>query len=186
MIRKRRRLGLTNYKKRVALLKNGLPRVVARKSNRNITMQICEYQEDGDLVIAAANSNELKGLGWYPKRNTPTAYLTGMLLASKARELKHKEFILDIGLHKPAKASVLFAAAKGAVDNGLKIRNNIEFDEKRISGMHIKEYAELISKNGKQMVQFSVYMKNGLNPANIVELFNSVKSKIIDVSKIKK
>lgn len=177
MVRKRRRLGLTNYRKRIMLLKGGMPRVVVRKSNKSILMQVCEYKEDGDIIQAHVNSKELKELGWQPRRNTPTAYLTGMLLANKAKELKHKEYILDIGLYKPAKASVIFAAAKGAIDNGMNIRGNIEFDEQRISGMHIKSYSELLSK-GKEGTQFSKYKKEGFDPSKINDIFNEVKSKL--------
>ncbi len=183
MIRRRRRLGLTDYNNRKTLLKGGLPRVVVRKSNRGIRMQICEYAENGDVVKASASSNELKRLGWLPKRNTPTAYLTGMALAGKAEKLKIGECILDIGLHKPAEASVLFAAAKGAIDNGLDIRGNIDFDSNRISGAHIKGYSELLAKDKKETSIFSSYAKGGISVPNITGLFNDVKSKLIGNNK---
>jgi large subunit ribosomal protein L18 len=170
MIRRRRREGLTNYSKRVALLKGGLPRVVVRKSNRGITMQVSSYTETGDRVLAQANSNELRQFGWLPKRNTPTAYLTGALLARKSVKLNLEECVLDTGLTKPTKASLLFAAAKGAIDNGLKIRSNIEFDEKRIRGEHIKAYAEKLG--GEAGPAFSTYRKGNVSIAQMGELFD--------------
>ena len=63
-------------------------------------------------------------MGWEPRCNIPTAYLTGLLLAKKWKG----EATLDIGLYKPVKGSVVFAAAKGAQDGGLKLGANIEID----------------------------------------------------------
>ncbi len=59
-------------------------RVVVRKSNRGISMQVVEYDRSGDKIIASSNSKELKGMGWEPRCNIPTAYLTGMLLGKQA------------------------------------------------------------------------------------------------------
>ncbi len=139
-------------------------------------MQICEYSEAGDKVITTANSNELKKMGWPARSNTPTAYLTGVLLAHKSANAKGKEMVLDIGLNKPTKASTLFAAAKGAIDAGLKIRANIQFDEKRINGEHISENANKLTKGNEQ--QFASYKKNNVDLTKINELFNKVKGSI--------
>ena len=131
---------MTNYKKRIAMLKGGLARVVVRK-NRAINVQIAEYDSTGDKVVASANSKELKAFGWEPRSNIPTAYLTGLLLAKKAKGMKGKELILDIGLYRPMKGSVIFAAAKGTVDGGINIISNIEIDAKRLSGSHIADFS---------------------------------------------
>ena len=136
MIRLRRKISVTNYKKRIAMLKSGLPRVVVRKSNRGISMQVIAYEPDGDKITASASSSELKAMGWEPRSNMPTAYLTGLLLAKKASSMKGMEMVLDIGIYRPVKGSVIFAAAKGAQDGGLKVAGEIEVDEKRISGAH--------------------------------------------------
>lgn len=172
MIRRRRKQGLTDYSKRTALLKGGLPRVVARKSNRGITMQISVYEEDGDKIAAQASSSELRQYGWLPRSNTPTAYLTGMLLAKKAVQYENQEFVLDTGLSKPGKASVLFAAARGAVDNGLKIRNGIEFDIERIRGQHISRFADNLGSAAGN--RFSLYRKGNVDIAKMGELFDKV------------
>ncbi len=161
MIRRRRREGRTNYAKRIKLLKGNMPRLVVRKTNRRIIMQICNYDEKGDRTIAMADSNELKQYGWDAKVNTPTAYLTGMLMATKAKGLSIDECILDTGLNKPLKSSVVFAAAYGAKENGLNVRANIEFDEKRIRGEHIDSYNK---SKGKE--------------TNIAGLFDATKKKI--------
>ncbi|MEM0148334.1 MAG: 50S ribosomal protein L18 [Candidatus Micrarchaeaceae archaeon] len=161
MIKRRRREGVTNYLKRIKLLQSGLPRLVVRKSNRSIIMQICIYEENGDRIIASAYSKELASLGWEPKTNTPTAYLTGMLLAKKVRNLGIKDCILDTGLYKPSSGSILFAAALGAKDSGLAVRSNIKFDAKRIRGEHIDDYNKMQGKESK-----------------IAEAFDAVKAKL--------
>jgi len=39
----RRRRGITNYRKRLALLKSGIPRAVVRFSNAKISIQIIDF-----------------------------------------------------------------------------------------------------------------------------------------------
>jgi large subunit ribosomal protein L18 len=180
MIKKRRRLALTDYRKRVALLLGNMPRVVIRKSNRGITMQIVAFEPKGDKVITGVSSKELAKYGWSPRSNTPTAYLTGLALAQKAKSHKFESLVIDIGLYKPGKASVIFAAARGAADGGLKILNNITFDEKRIKGAHISNYARLIKPdNNKYKKQFSAYEEAKLNPEMLEQLFEATKKKIM-------
>ncbi|MGD0729158.1 MAG: 50S ribosomal protein L18 [Candidatus Micrarchaeaceae archaeon] len=177
MIRRRKRTSTTNYKKRVAALKSDMNRVVIRKSNRAVTMQVIGYEKDGDKIVASANSKELKEKGWEPRCNIPTAYLTGMLLASKLKD-KKLDYILDIGLYRPVKGSVIFAAAKGFQDNGANLHSNIEFDEARISGSHIQDYATKLDAN-KYKEQFSSYIKNGFDAKAIKQKFDSVKKEIM-------
>jgi large subunit ribosomal protein L18 len=173
MIKNRRRSSVTDYKRRIALLKSRLNRVVVRKSNRSIRMQIVEYTEKGDRILASAGSGELAAMQWQPRANIPTAYLTGMLLAKKAKGMATQEMVLDTGLYKPIKSSVVFAAAKGAIDGGLKIANNIEFDEKRLSGQHISEYAKAAGKD-----KFSGYRKANFDAQRMKEIFEELKKKI--------
>ena len=149
-IRKRRKEAVTDYARRVRLLKGGKNRLVIRRSNRGIVAQAVKYSVDGDMTISTARSEELRKLGWMPRRNTPTAYLTGMALAKKLKG-KTEDYVLDIGVHNPSKASVLFAAALGAADNGLKLLNNIEFDRERLSGKHIADYLSK-AKEGTQFI----------------------------------
>ena len=53
----RRRLeGKTNYKKRLELVKSGLPRLAVRKSNKFVLVQIIKFGRTGDNVLAQANS----------------------------------------------------------------------------------------------------------------------------------
>ena len=177
MIRNRKRTSLTNYKKRIAQLKSNSKRLVVRKSNRAIAMQVIEYERNGDKILASVNSRELKALGWEPRCNIPTAYLTGMLLASKLKD-KAEEYILDIGLYRPVKSSVIFAAAKGFKDNGANLNSNIEFDEKRLSGEHIAKYAA-DAKDEVYKAQFSDYIKNNFDAKEIIVKFDALKKQIM-------
>jgi large subunit ribosomal protein L18 len=179
MIRIRRKKAMTDYKQRIALLKGRLPRLVVRRSNREVRMQIAAYEEAGDKILKSVNSGELKAYGWEPRGNIPTAYLTGLLLSKKAGELKGKEMVLDIGLQTPMKGSVIFAAAKGSIDGGMKVLSNIEFDAKRLSGAHIADYSAKGEALARSKSQFSAYAKAGFDVSKMTERFEEVKKKIL-------
>ena len=55
----RRRKGITDYRKRLALLKSGIPRAVVRFTNAKIVIQITEFSNQGDRVLASATSSDL-------------------------------------------------------------------------------------------------------------------------------
>jgi len=176
-IRHRRKSATTNYKKRVATLKGGADRLVVRKSNKAVTLQIIRYEEKGDIVECTANSGELKKMGWQPRCNIPTAYLTGLLLATKLKDRK-RDFVLDIGLYRPVKGSVVFAAAKGFKDSGANLHSGIEFDEARLSGTHISSYAKAIDEN-EYKSRFSSYIKEGFDVKSLESRFESVKKELM-------
>ncbi len=140
---RRRREGKTNYKKRLALLKSGKPRLVIRVLNRQVIAQLVEFDPKGDRVLASATSHELRKFGWegHPG-NAPSAYLTGLLLGIRAKKKGYSEAILDIGLHTPVPGSNVYAALKGAVDAGLEIPHSEDVipSEDRINGSLIAEY----------------------------------------------
>ena len=143
MIFKRKRQGKTNYKKRLEYLKSGTPRLVIRKSLKNILAQVIEYAPSGDKVIVSAHTKELsKKYGWDSKTNIPTAYLLGLLISKKIKGKSIKKLILDPGLKKPTKNSLIYSFLKGAVDFGLNIPHSKEVfpTDKRILGEHIKNF----------------------------------------------
>ena len=142
---KRKREGRTDYKKRLNLLKGNTDRLVVRKTNTKIIMQIAKYEPDGDRVLITVTSTELKKLGWmHSYKNIPAAYLTGLLLAKKAKENKIDAVILDLGLTSPLKGSKLFSALKGAIDGGLSVPASEEIfpTDERLKGEHIASYLE--------------------------------------------
>jgi large subunit ribosomal protein L18 len=158
---KRRREGKTNYRKRVASLKSDSIRLVIRRSNSYIQAQFVKYEQTGDKTLLTVNSILLsKKFGWkYSCKNTPAAYLLGLLAGKLAVKAKINEAIADIGLNTVAKGSSIFAVVKGVADAGLKINFNPKIlpSEERISGKHI-----------------AAHFKN-----KIMEDFLAVKAKII-------
>ncbi len=150
--KKRRIKGITNYPKRLTLLKGKSPRLVVRKTNRYIILQIIESENAQDNVLYSANTRELLNLGW-PKdkknslKSLSAAYLGGLVLGNKAKELKSK-VILDSGLIPSIKGSRIYSAVKGVADSGIEV----PFDKKilpsneRIEGEHMKLDKEIFNK----------------------------------------
>lgn len=177
---KRRRRNLTNYAKRMGLIKSQLPRLVVRKSAKNVIVQFIIYGTDGDQTICSTNSKELSKYGWPARRNTPTAYLTGMLAAKKALGKGVKKSIADIGLNTPSKGSLVFAAVRGAVLAGVEVPLGENMaDENREKGAHIAELAKSIKGKPEYESRFSAYLKAGVNPENLVDLFEKTKGSIL-------
>lgn len=172
---RRRREGKTNYRKRLAQVKSKKLRLVVRKTNTRILVQVIRYNPKGDEVIATVDSKELKKYGWYGTNNTPTAYLCGYLVGKK---LCGGECVLDIGLRHPSHGSVVFAALKGAVDGGLSINHSKEVlpTEERINGKVLDDYANKLGEKAK--IIFSKYFKEGVIPGNINATFEKVKREI--------
>ncbi len=150
-IRRRRKAAKTDYKARLALLKSEKPRLVIRKTNRYIIVQLVESDIAQDKVIASAVSKELLTKNW-PKesegslKSLPAAYLTGYLLVKKLKSLP-KSVVLDMGMQRNVHGGRIFAALNGAVDAGLKISHSKESfpSEERLNAnkkIKIKEIKE--------------------------------------------
>ena len=140
----RRKLsGRTDYRKRLKLLVSGAPRLVVRKTNKNIIVQLVKYADVGDNVVVTASSIELKKLGWtHATGNLPAAYLTGLIAGKKASSLKLKNAIVDLGLQTPSHGSRLYAAIKGVIDAGVDVPCSDEAlpSEDRLRGRHIASF----------------------------------------------
>jgi large subunit ribosomal protein L18 len=139
---KRRRIGKTDYKKRLKLLSSDKPRLVVRRSLNYMTAQIIKFDKKGDVVLAGVTSKELKKLNWkLACDNLPAAYLTGLLIGKLSQKNKIGEAILDSGLYPSTKGNRIYAVVKGAVDAGLKIPidESILPSDDRIKGKHISE-----------------------------------------------
>lgn len=140
---RRRREGRTDYRKRLALIKSGKPRVSVRSSIKHIRVQIIEYKEGGDNIIASAFSKELeKKFNWkHSTSSTPAAYLTGLMVGKKAIEKGVEECVLDIGRYSPDTGSKVFACQKGLIDAGLKCPHNKEKfpNDERLKGKHLND-----------------------------------------------
>jgi len=141
-LKKRKNQRKTDYKRRLLLLKSGKPRIVARKTNKYITLSYVESKEAKDKIIHATTSKDLLKHGWDKEKSgslksITASYLTGLLLANK---IKGKEAIFDTGLNRNVKKSRIYAALKGLVDGGVKINcdKKIFPEEDRIKGKNLK------------------------------------------------
>jgi large subunit ribosomal protein L18 len=138
---RRRREGVTDYRKRLKLLKSRKVRLVVRKSIKNTLIQMVEYRESGDYILTCANSKELiSKYNWkFSTSTTPAAYLTGILAGSRAKKVGIKVCVLDTGLYPPVTGSKIFASVKGVVEMGIECPYNEEKlpSEDRITGKHL-------------------------------------------------
>jgi large subunit ribosomal protein L18 len=141
---RRRKEGKTDYYKRAKLVVSDRPRMVVRKTNRHIIIQLVEAEMEGDRTLITASSQELTRFGFTGSTaSTPSAYLTGMLFAVKALNADYQRAVLDIGLHRATPGGRVFAALKGAVTAGLDVPHSGEIlpDDTRVKGTHIALYA---------------------------------------------
>lgn len=139
---RRRREGRTNYRTRLALLKSQETRLVVRRTNGNVIVQFVDWTQTGDAVKATAVAQELKKMGWEGSpKNTPAAYLTGLLAGKRAAEAGVESAVLDIGRHTPTKGSRVFAALKGVLDAGIEVPHggeDIYPSEERLNGAFLE------------------------------------------------
>ncbi|MBS3098189.1 50S ribosomal protein L18 [Candidatus Woesearchaeota archaeon] len=184
---KRKRLGRTNYKKRLKILLFGKLRLVVRKSLDNIMAQIIEYNPEGDKVILAAHSRELDKLGWkINKGNIPTAYLVGLLLGQKAKRQKIEELVLDLGLNDSIRGCRIYAVLKGLIDAGIRIPHSEEIlpSKERTEGIHIVNHAKILRSNKEEYEKrFGGYIKNKIDINEIPNLFEETRKKVVEVGK---
>ena len=121
--KRRRRESKTNYRKRLILLKSNSPRLIVRKTNKYIILQVAESERAQDKVLKTVTTKELLKFGW-PKdkvgslKSLSASYLAGLLIGKK---VKIKKAILDSGLIPNTKGSRVYAVVKGARDAGLNI-----------------------------------------------------------------
>ncbi|MEM2963566.1 MAG: 50S ribosomal protein L18 [Candidatus Anstonellales archaeon] len=179
---RRRRECKTDFSRRLALIKAGLPRLVVRKTNRAVIVQVVQSGEKGDSTIASVHSSILSRFGWYPKCNSPTAYLSGLLCARQAKKKGVESFVADFGLHTASKGSILFAAIKGAIEGGLTTKfSKGMIREDALDGSKISSYAKLLKEKSQEAFdkKFSEYIKRKIDPLSLPKIFLEVKEKIL-------
>jgi len=185
--RKRRLAGKTNYYVRYKLIRNKPIILVIRKTNKYILAQFAYPTPKGDYTLVAAHSKELAKLfGWKAgTKNTPSAYLVGLLAGLRAKKLGIKYAVPYIGLHRPVKGSKIFAVIKGVIDAGVEVPVSEEMfpDDSRIRGLVIAEYAKMLSEKDPEKFkkQFSAMLAMQFDPRNLVEHFEEVRNLILKV-----
>lgn len=203
---RRRREGKTDYFSRKRLIchdkrNHNVPkfRLVVRLTKKNVICQFVQSKLEGDYVLDATLSQELKFFGiLFSLTSFPSAYLTGFLLAKKILKKKglgfsEKSFsksiyaILDIGLGRVTTGNKVFAIMKGAIDGGINIPHNekrfhIQNTEKdtsspsvneRIQGNHIMQYMKYIKEEDEELYsqQFRAALRNGIGPDDFLNVF---------------
>lgn len=152
---RRRREQKTDYNRRLKQVTSNKPRLVVRKSNAHVRVQLVEYAPSGDRVLASAFTQEFRDNGWKGNTsNTPAAYLAGKLAARRAKLAHIDAAQLDIGFHTAVHKGVVFAALKGAVDGGLVIPHDpaVLPAEDRVNGKHLSDSAKQALASLRQMV----------------------------------
>jgi len=101
--------------------------------------------------------------------------------------------LLDAGLKRTSTGSKVFACLKGALDGGLDIPHNekrfVGFDgkeldaetlQKYIYGGHVSEYQETMQEEEpeKYATHFAKYVEEGIDPADIEDMYKEVHEKI--------
>lgn len=137
---RRKREGKTNYRQRLKLLASKTPRLVVRMSLKNVSVQVIEYDPDGDKILSSAHSRELVKMGWKAyRKNHPACYLVGLLCGIRAKG-KIKKAILDTGMKSSVHGNIIYAAMKGFLDAGVQVPHDAKVlpPADRITGKHTK------------------------------------------------
>lgn len=138
---KRKKQGITDYRKRYRLVKSSSTRLVVRYSGKGVSAQIVQFDPNGDKVLATVTNRSLNKMGLeVTGNNTSVCYLVGMAAGRKCRDLGIEYCILDAGRRKVTKGGKIAAVLKGFSDSGVEIPHNEEIlpDNDRIEGKHLK------------------------------------------------
>ena len=143
IVKRRRHEGKTNYSKRLKLLKGGHIRLVVRKSNRYLVLQIVESVHAQDKVLFTVTTKDLLKYGWPSEKagslkSLGAGYLGGMLLGKRTEGKVDGKVILDSGLIPNTKGSRVYAVVKGLKNGGV----DIEFSEEVVPPMEKIEKQE--------------------------------------------
>ena len=99
---RRRKAGLTDYRRRLRLLRSEKPRAVVRVSNTRTSCQLVTWAKGGDLVVLNITGTDLvKKFSWpetMSKKSVPASYLVGFALGKAAIAAGHEDAVLDICL----------------------------------------------------------------------------------------
>lgn len=158
---KRKKEGVTDYNRRLRLVKSGNMRLVVRPSKKGITAQIVEYGTEGDKVISTITSKSLAKLGLTLSGNTTTAcYFIGYALGLNAKKKNVNEAILDTGRFNITRGGRITAVLKGVVDAGIEVPHDPSIfpEESRLRGEHLKNKEQL----AEQFDSFKVKLEESI------------------------
>lgn len=141
-IQRRKREGLTDYRKRYRLVKSSHTRLVVRYSGKGVSAQLVQFNESGDRVLSTVTNRSLGKLGLEVHgNNTYVCYLVGYAIGKKAKELGVEYSVLDAGRRAVTKGGRIAAVLKGFADSGVEIPHSEEIlpVKDRIEGKHLKQ-----------------------------------------------
>ena len=99
---RRRKAGLTDYRRRLKLLRGRKSRAVVRISNTRTTCQLVDWAASGDLVkVTMTGSDLMKKYGWpedFSQKSVPASYLVGFAMGKAAVAQGSEQAVLDVGL----------------------------------------------------------------------------------------
>ena len=156
---RRRQAGLTDYRRRLKLLRGRKPRAVVRVSNTRTTCQLVTWAANGDLVTVSKTGSDLvKKHGWPSDgslKSVPASYLVGFAMGKAAVANGATEAVLDIGLAASSRGGRVYAALKGMVDAGLEIPHSDDVfpDEDRLNGTHMNEGVTKAVESTKKSIE---------------------------------
>ena len=140
---RRRKAGLTDYRRRLKLLRGRKSRAVVRISNTRTTCQLVDWAASGDLVkVTMTGSDLMKKYGWpedFSQKSVPASYLVGFAMGKAAVAQGCEQAVLDVGLAATPIGGRVFAALRGMVDAGMDIPHgdHVLPGNERINGAHI-------------------------------------------------
>ncbi|CAI0544341.1 unnamed protein product [Linum tenue] len=184
---KRRRDGKTDYRARIRLInqdknKYNTPkyRFVVRFTNKDVVAQIISSTIAGDNVMAAAYSHELPRYGLeVGLTNYAAAYCTGLLLARRVLKMlemdqEYEGNVEDGGLDIPHSEKRFAGFSKDSK------QLDAEVHRKYLYAGHVANYMRILQEDEpeKYHSHFSEYLKRGIGPDEVDELYKKVHAAI--------
>ncbi len=181
---RRRRMGATDYRARKKIITSSVPLLAVRVSSKNVSAQFIKPKAEGDQVLSASHSRNLRKMGWKGSaKSVPACYLLGLLAGKRAKESGVKEANLYNGLSLFVKGSRVSAVVKGVKDAGVDVPMAEEAapSEERITGKATADYAKsLMSEDEARYSKiFSGLIKAGFKPEEYAENAARVKQAIL-------
>jgi len=149
--------------------------------------QIIEARPESDYTVASSHSSELESYGWKGSTGSlPAAYLTGLLLALRAKSKGIEEAVFDVGVKKSPAGSRVYAVLKAALEGGLVVshKEGVFPADNRIRGEHIASYGSLLMNSDEDAYRkcFSRLLSQEVRPETLPELFELTRSRITQPS----
>lgn len=181
---RRRRMGVTDYRARRKIINSTSPLLVVRVSSKNVSAQFIKPKAQGDQVLLAAHSRNLKKLGWKgSSKSVPACYLLGLLAGKRAKKEGVEKANLYNGLSLFVKGSRVSAVVKGVKDAGVDVpmADEVAPSEDRMAGRTAAAYAKSLLDQDKARYSrlFSGLIKGGFKPEDYAENADKVKQAIL-------